>query len=337
MADNTIGRERPEVYITPADLGRRVSVRRVAEIADGRPVFADVVGVLTSWDNTLLIVRDRHDQLVEIDEKTLVAAKAVPPAPVRRGRRAVAAHLAADPVELQRIAARGWPGVETEPLGDWTMHAAGGFTSRANSVVTGGACGLPLDQALARASAWYGARGLPLQLQLLADDPLDAELAARGWTAVRPALTQTAPLAPLVDDAAAAGVVLTRDPGAAWLSRYRRATDPAHAEAALAVLRGGPSLWFATVPAPGGGAPAAIGRCVVEGRWAGFAAVEVAPEQRRRGLAGSVMAALARAAADEGADLAYLQVEPDNEAAIRLYARLGFGTAYRYHYRRASD
>jgi hypothetical protein len=73
MADNTIGRERPEVYITPADLGRRVSVRRVAEIADGRPVFADVVGVLTSWDNTLLIVRDRHDQLVEIDEKTLVA------------------------------------------------------------------------------------------------------------------------------------------------------------------------------------------------------------------------------------------------------------------------
>jgi ribosomal protein S18 acetylase RimI-like enzyme len=337
MADNTIGRERPEVYITPADLGRRVSVRRIVDIRDGRPVFADVVGVLTSWDNTLLKIVNRHDQLVEIKEETLVAAKAVPPAPVRRGHRAVAAHLAADPVDLQRIAARGWPGVETEPLGAWTMHAAAGFTSRANATVTGGASGLPLDEALARASAWFGTRGLPVLLQVLADDPLDAELAARGWTAERPALMQTAPLAPLVDDTAAAGVVLAREPDAAWLSRYRRATDPARTEAALTVLRGGPSVWFATVPAPGGGSPAAIGRCVVDGRWAGFAAVEAAPEQRRRGLATAVMAALARAAADEGADLAYLQVEPDNEAAISLYARLGFATAYRYHYRRAID
>ena len=332
MADNTIGRDRAEVHITPADLGRRVSVRRITGTANGRPVFRDTIGVLTSWDNTILIVRDRHDQLVEIKEETLVAAKAVPPAPVLRGRGAVAAHLAVDAEELQEIAGRGWPGVDNEPLGDWTMRAAGGFTTRANSVLPTGSSGLPLDQALTQAAAWYAARDLPLRLQLVEEDPLDAELAARGWTATNPALMQTAPLAPLVGDT---GTFLSREPGPAWLSRYRRATDPAHREAALTVLKSGPSVWFATVPAADG-SPAAIGRCVIEGRWAGFAAVEVAPEHRRRGLATTVMAALARAAADEGADLAYLQVEPDNQPALALYARLGFRTVHRYHYRRAT-
>ncbi|QMU75185.1 GNAT family N-acetyltransferase [Streptacidiphilus sp. PB12-B1b] len=336
MADNTIGRGRAEVQITRADLGRRVSVRRISGVSQGRPVFADVVGLLTSWDEGVLVVVDRHDTAVSIAEETLVAARAVPPAPVRRGRGAVAAHLAVDPDELQRIAGRGWPGAESEPLGGWTLRAAGGFTNRANSVLTAGDPGLPLEQALDRATAWYAARGLPAALQVRTDDPLDAELAARGWGVRAAALTQTAPLAPLVDDAAAAaaGVRLDRQPGPAWLSRYRRVTGPDLAPTALAVLTGGPSVWFATVPGAEGEPPAAIGRCAVDGRWAGLAALEVAPGQRRRGLATAVTAALARAAADEGADLVYLQVEPDNAAAIALYERLGFRTHHRYHYRR---
>ncbi|WP_174515060.1 GNAT family N-acetyltransferase [Streptacidiphilus albus] len=335
MAYNTIGRGRAEVHITPADLGRRVSVRRIAGISDERPVFSDVVGVLTSWDNGVLTVLDRAGEPVLIREDALVAAKAVPPAPVRRGAGAVAAHRAVEAVELERIAARGWPGTDSEPLGGWTLRSARGFTNRANSVLTGGDPGLPLDEALALADDWYAARGLPAALQVNTGDPLDAELADRGWTPRASALMQTAPLAPMVDDraAAAAGVLLAREPGAAWLSRYRRVTDPALAPTALAVLLGAPSVRFATVPDPDGGAPLAIGRCAVDGRWAGFAAVEVAPERRRQGLAVAVMAALARAAADEGADLAYLQVEPDNAGAIALYERLGFSTHHGYHYR----
>ena len=44
---------------------------------------------------------------------------------------------------------------------------------------------------------------------------------------------------------------------------------------------------------PGGqDTPDAIGRCVVDGRWALFGVVEVAPERRRQGLATAVMTAL---------------------------------------------
>lgn len=95
-------------------------------------------------------------------------------------------------------------------------------------------------------------------------------------------------------------------------------------------------MWFATVAGSSPGAtPAAIGRCVVDGRWAGFAAVEVDPEQRRRGLATVVMAALARRALDEGASAAWLQVEADNAGARALYAGMGFSAHHAYHHYRA--
>lgn len=95
----------------------------------------------------------------------------------------------------------------------------------------------------------------------------------------------------------------------------------------------GPSVLFASVPGDDpAGAPAAIGRCVVDGRWAGFMAVEVDPAQRRRGLATSVMTALARTALDEGASAAWLQVEADNGGARALYDGMGFATHHSYHH-----
>lgn len=93
------------------------------------------------------------------------------------------------------------------------------------------------------------------------------------------------------------------------------------------MLSGGPSVWFAS-------APGVIGRVAVDGAWALFGAVEVAPEMRRRGLARSVMGALARRAYAEGAVAAHLQVEADNVAARALYDRLGFLDHSGYHYRR---
>jgi ribosomal protein S18 acetylase RimI-like enzyme len=143
----------------------------------------------------------------------------------------------------------------------------------------------------------------------------------------------TGALAP-VADREAAGVLLSRTADEAWLARYQR---KGLSEVALRVLTGGPSVWFATVPGAQGAPPAAIGRCVVDGRWAGFAAVEVDPAQRRRGLALAVMAALARQALDEGASAGWLQVETDNVAARALYAGLGFRAHHAYHHYREPE
>ncbi|POX40485.1 GNAT family N-acetyltransferase [Streptomyces sp. Ru73] len=322
---------RLEVAITPADVGKRVSVRRLAGPGESTERFTDTVGVLTSWDDGVLSITRRTGEEVRIAESALVAGKVVPAAPARRRGPATSVR------ELTAVAARGWPATETEQLGEWTLRAAAGFSRRANSVLVTGDPGVPLDEALDRVRAWYAARGLTPYIAVATgaaggDELLAAELERRGWTAEARTVVRVGALAPLADTGADTGRVrLSREPDDAWTSLYNRTADAP--PEARKVLAGGPSVWFATVPGETG--PAAIGRVVVDGRWAGFAAVEVAPEHRRQGLATLVMAALAQQALAEGASAAYLQVEADNDGARALYDALGFTDHHHYHYRRA--
>ncbi|MFG2878489.1 GNAT family N-acetyltransferase [Streptomyces sp. NPDC048337] len=318
-----------EVRITPADVGKRVSVRRVEQGESGAPSFTDTVGVLTSWTEGVLLITQKNGKSVRIAESSLVAGKVVPPAPARR--RGPAASFE----ELARVAARSWQPLESEPLGEWTLRAAAGFTRRANSVLPLGEPGIPLDDALARVTSWYAERGLPAYVQAATgavgtQELLIAELERRGWAAEVSAEVRIGALAPVADvDAPAAGAVrLTRTPDEDWLGRYGKVTDP---DVARRMLVAGPSVWFASLA---GGR--AIGRCVVDGRWAGFAAVTVDPAHRREGLATAVMAALARRALEEGASAAWLQVETDNAEGRGLYDALGFATHHSYHHYRAA-
>ncbi|MEV0173440.1 GNAT family N-acetyltransferase [Streptomyces sp. NPDC050803] len=318
---------RLEVRITAADVGKRVSVRCLTDPAQEGEKFTDTVGVLASWDNGVLLITRKSGETVRISESSLVAGKVVPAAPARR--RGPAASYA----ELARIATRAWRPVESERLGEWELRAASGFTRRANSVLPLGDPGLPLDEALTVVRRWYAERGLPAYVQTATgaegtQELLCAELEKRGWTHDVTSELWIGALAPLADRGKPAEVVLSREADEAWLARYQH---KGVSEVALRVLSSGPSVWFATVP--GEGAPAAIGRCVVDGRWAGFAAVEVDPALRRRGLATTVMAALAQRALDEGASAAWLQVETDNASARAFYAGLGFSVHHAYqHY-----
>jgi ribosomal protein S18 acetylase RimI-like enzyme len=322
---------RLKVRVTPADVGKRVSVRQLIEDAPKGETFTDTVGVLTSWDGGVLLITRRSGERVRIPEASLVAGKVVPSAPARRRG------PSASYEELARVASRGWQPEERERLGDWELRAAAGFTRRANSVLPLGDPGVPLDEALALVRDWYAARGLPAYVQTATgaegtQELLCAELEGRGWTREVSAELWTGALPPLGDlPEPARPVLLSRTADEAWLSRYQR---KGMSEVALKVLGGGPSVWFATVPGADPGSPAAIGRCVVDGRWAGFAALEVDPDQRRQGLATMVMGALARQALSEGASAAWLQVETDNEGARALYGGMGFAAHHAYHHYR---
>lgn len=322
---------RLENRLTPADVGKRVTVRTVVPPGEGRVAGAqltDTVGVLTSWRGGVLCVTRRNGEVVRLAESAVVAGKVVPPAPARR-RGLPAASVA----ELTAVAARAWPPLVNERIGDWTARAAAGWTHRANSARRVGE-GAP---DLVRIYRWYAERGLPARLQVAtgaagADEPLADALDRRGWTASGATTIQVAALAPLADRAPDARVALRRELTDPWLSRCTLAArDP---ETARHVLGGGPSMWFATVE-DGADGVLAVGRCVVDGRWAGFTATEVAPDHRRQGLATAVTAELARAALAEGASAAYLEVESDNTPARALYDRLGFADHHHYHYRSA--
>ncbi|MFE1343597.1 GNAT family N-acetyltransferase [Streptomyces sp. NPDC058757] len=328
------GGGRLEVRVTRADVGKRVSVRYVTDSASAGGRFTDAVGVLTSWDESVLTITRKSGESVRIPELRLVAGKIVPPAPARR--RGPAATFA----ELSRAAARAWQPVESEALGDWTLRAADGFTRRANSVLPTGDPGRPVAEALETARAWYADRKLTPYVQTATgaegtQELLCADLERLGWHREVTAELRIAALAPLADrEPGPAEVLLARSFDEPWLRRYQRFTGAG--PAMRHVLSAGPSVWFAAVPGTGE-VPAAIGRCVVDGRWAGFMAIEVAPEQRRRGLAGAVMTALARRALDEGASAAWLQVEADNHGARALYEGMDFAVHHHYHHYRQAE
>lgn len=308
-------------------------MRRLSDSGGGPEKFTDTVGVLTSWNEGVLLITRRTGESVRIPESSLVAGKVVPAAPARRRG------PAADFEELARVTARAWQPVESERLGDWEMRASSGFTRRANSVLPLGDPGLPLDRALAQVRTWYEKRGLPAYIQTATgaagtQEELCAELEARGWRREVSAEVRIGSLAAIGDlDTDVARVRLARSFDEAWLQRYQRFGVPG--PHVLKVLSSGPSVWFASVPGEGG-VPAAIGRCVVDGRWAGFMAVEVDPALRRQGIATTVMTALARRALEEGASAAWLQVESDNEGARALYEGMGFAAHHRYHHFRAA-
>ncbi|MFH8254667.1 GNAT family N-acetyltransferase [Streptomyces roseolus] len=344
-----IGGGRLEVRLTRADVGKRVSVRYVTESAAPGGRFSDAVGVLTSWDAGVLTITRKSGETVRIPELRLAAGKVVPAAPARR--RGPAATFP----ELSRVAARAWQPVESEPLGGWTLRAAVqgeappggagagrrvGFTRRANSVLPEGDPGRPVAEALEAVREWYAARGLPAYVQAATgaestQELLCADLERLGWRREVTAELRIAALAPLADrEPGPAEVRLSRTLDEPWLRRYRRFTEAG--PAVRHVLSSGPRVWFASV-AGTGEVPAAIGRCVVDGRWAGFMAVEVDPAHRRRGLATAVMAALARQALDEGASAAWLQVEADNDGARALYEGMDFAVHHHYHHYRQAE
>ena len=295
--------------------------------------MTDVVGTLERAGE-VLEVRRRDGSLAQVAASTVVALRVVPPPPGRRGRTA-----AQWPVgELEQVAALGWRAAEERWVGGvregWLLRAAGGFTSRANSVLPVGSPPLPLDDALDEVVAFYAERGLVPRFQLpTGTEPLDDALDARGWTAYDPVLMLVADLAALARPAGPIERVrIDTAPDDAWVAayHYRGGELP---DGARAVLTRGESLGFASVRDADGGV-LAIARGSLDESWLGVTAVEVAPHARRQGLGTLVVVALAAWARERAGRWAYLQVAEENAAARSAYGRAGFAEHHRYHYRR---
>lgn len=300
-------------------LGRRVTVRRVlGRTETGRPKYGDVVGDLVGLDASTAVIDTRHGP-VAVALDTIMIGKAAPPS-------------TADELALQSVAASGWRAAETGQIGGWLLRADAGFTSRANSVLPLRAPGLPIEEALAAARAWYAQRGLPLRLQVPSEARrlLDAELGERGWPHYDATLMMAARLDRLHPTRVLeADVRLDDAPEDAWLARYRDGTAPV--DVARALLSRHDDVVFASVR--DGDRCVAIGRGVVDGGWLGITAVEVDPALRRSGLASAVLARLWAWGRSRDAVHSYVQVKVDNEAAVAMYERQGYWVHHDYRYR----
>lgn len=306
--------------LEPIWVGRRVSVRRTANRAeDGRQLYSDVVGDLVDLTAETAVIAS-HGSLVVVPVTDVAVARLVPAS-------------TAEELALEEVSAKGWRPAETEQLGGWTLRADHEFTMRANSVHAVRQPGLPLDEALDYARAWYSARGLPLRINLPTEGRrlLDAALGERGFDPSPDNHIMAARLDMLSGDPGA--TTLTSTPDEDWFGNYRGGLGAV--PAARALLLRHDAVAFASIRRDG--ELVAIGRGTVDDGWLGITAVDVVSGMRRQGLAGAIMAALWDWGRELGADRSYLHVQNTNEAAVALYERLGYWVHHDYRTRTEVD
>jgi len=313
----------------------RAVVRR--RIEHGVHGVTDALGDVVAMDAETVSVLTRLG-LVVIERADVVAAKEVPPRATRRG----APHLAISMDSLERIMVEGWPPLERADLGDWILRAGAGFSGRANSVLPLGSPGVPLSAAVDQCESWYDERALRRQFALFGPegfavdgDPLGQELLSRGYQPFNNTLVLTAATATLPPEAPHDTLAPVRfestlspswwDARNAWKGRPEVATAVVQA-----MMTGSPDQLFASLEMDG--AIIGIARVAFAQAWAGVFALHVAPEHRRSGIAGQVMAAIADAARARGIRSMYLQVLQASSPARALYERLGFSVHHEYRY-----
>jgi len=218
----------------------------------------------------------------------------------------------------------------------WLIRLSPGKAKRSRCVNALAAGSLPLDELLARCQQSFDAAGLPLIVRVTpfsrpAD--LDALLAAKGWFSFDAADVMVLDRLPAPQPAANLQA-LDAPIYAALVGKLRGSSEvaiAAHAERMLASPV--PYQGFALRDASG--TLLACGQIAREGDIVGLYDIFTPPEQRGQGQAARLCLALLEQARVDGASQAYLQVGSDNAVAQRLYTRLGFRFAYRYHYRSA--
>jgi GNAT superfamily N-acetyltransferase len=317
----------------PDQVGRRVVVRH-RRPTGSQPPLTDVVGVVSAVDDEGITVEAPAGP-VRVRRSDVVVIKAVPPAPVRRGR----PHTAVSTVDLERLMSDGWRAVEVDWLGDWLLRASSGFTGRGNSVLPLGDPASSSEAAIRHVEEWYAARRLPSQLHLdlpstgrAADDPLGRRLVDRGYEVVTPTVVMTGASSDVGRPDAATTVHATASLEPTWLAAYRR-QRPTLAGVTERLLTGSPAQLFLSTADPSGDVTA-VARMTEHPGWAGLQALWVRPDLRGQGLGRTLVRTAGVLARRRGMRSMYLQVEVDNRAAIGLYESEGFRPHHRYAYLR---
>ncbi|ODT71006.1 MAG: hypothetical protein ABS75_09720 [Pelagibacterium sp. SCN 63-23] len=235
---------------------------------------------------------------------------------------------------LERAGLEAWPGIEVEWDGAWVRRATNGYTKRANSLQ----CfdpqdGHGADMRLDRAIAWFAARNLPpvIRTTPLESPALTEALEARQWRSIDASHVYAMTLGSHAPDPQAR-VLDVLDPEFLAAQQSLQGQDAMQAKKLRALL--------AAMKVPAAGivvlrerTPVASGLMAIADGIVVAGNVITDPAYRRQGMAGAMIQTGLAWALDNGARVAALNVQADNEGAKALYAGLGYRHQYSYLYR----
>lgn len=220
-----------------------------------------------------------------------------------------------------------------EEIRGWLLPFDTGTVGRARSAVPLAHCE-PDANVIPEVESRYAAHGLPVTWrlpELAAFDEFAQGLRNRGYQAGKPTHVQTAAVAEVMAVSEGRFAQTATQADAGWASVFvGEGFDPADGASRVATLSRAPGAIFASIRE--GGDTVAAGMGGFSHGWASVHGMRTAQHCRGRGLAGRVLATLARAAHARGIERMFLQVEAHNAAALALYKRAGFTTAWTYSY-----
>jgi len=226
-----------------------------------------------------------------------------------------------------------WPALQSLIAGGWLLRFAQGHTRRANSV-NALSRSVELEEIVDFAGPFYRQLDLPLIFRVtpLIPHEFDLRLEQQGFRLLDSVQVMTRDLS----------LSQPHDPAVHWSDRpsgdWLRGVDDAaqlgdsarQVQLAMLTAQRVPTA-FATLFEDG--MPLAYGMAAYERGAVGLFKIVTLPQARRRGAAIRLCSSLLAWGQQQGARSAYLQVESDNQAALALYEKMGFSTAYQYHYR----
>lgn len=242
-------------------------------------------------------------------------------------------------IDLRRLEEAGLNGAATprQVLYDgWLLRMSPGKAKRARSVNAHFPSTLPLAEKIDCCERLYAMHGLPLLFRItpfVQPPDLEAELERRGYLAFDTTLVQAAPLdrPPGIPESDAELQSPDVHAFVETVGRMRGSSPEARA-GHLERLRHS-VLPTGRVLALLDGQPVACGQWMLHDGIAGIYDVVTMRALRGRGIATLVTARLLEQAWERGARIALLQVDEANAPALAVYRKLGFATAYTYHYR----
>jgi N-acetylglutamate synthase len=215
----------------------------------------------------------------------------------------------------------------------WLLRLLPGKAKRARSVNAVYPSTLPLEAKLEYCERLYRASSLPpiFRITPFSQPPmLDAILESRGYARY----DETSVQAATIEAQAVRDVHVEPVPLAAWVDAVAelRGSPVEHRRSHLARLQSTPLEMRPLALSDERGIVAA-GLTIVEDGHAGLFDIITREDARGRGHARRLVAGLLRSGSELGARRAYLQVQKDNEPALRLYDSFGFSESYTYWYR----
>ena len=240
-------------------------------------------------------------------------------------------------LDLEEFTLNTSPALHEAHIAGWVARASQSQTRRSNSATALYANAARIDDTIDRIEAWYRVQQQAPMFRLSPLTPVgfDEALAARGYV-------QAVTTSVMLCDLRAGIESLNLPPGMKCVARgiedgtldlHRLKGSPEAVARADAVRQ---TQWrgtqtFLTLRSVNGLVATGLAR-YAEGR-IGLFNIHTAPGLRRKGFGAAMTRALLQWGVEQGATEAFLQVDEANVAAVSLYGKLGFVTAYSYWHR----